>query len=148
MTSTAAGDCHRNSGESTGLTPVPGERVQVREEYDRSLTTTGQRTCPGTVTAVSGAGTDATVIVMLDSGHSVPYRPGELVILKSRDGRRAELRRLTKTRLIALYRGGVRTPTGRTVCYLGGGVAPIERWSKDDIVASIMAIEFRPGPVA
>jgi hypothetical protein len=137
-----------DDSELEGQAPVPGELVQVREDRDVVLTATGQRTGPGTVTAVCGSPARAAVIVVLDSGHSVPYRPGDLVILKSRDSRRAELRRLSKTRLIAMYRRGVKTPAGRTVQYLGGGAGPIGRWSKDDVVAAIMAVEFPPEPPA
>ena len=140
-----SGPATPEDSELEGQAPVPGERVQVREDRDAALTATGQRTGPGTVTIACGA---AAVIVVLDNGHRVPYRPGDLVILKSRDSRRAELRRLSKARLIALYRRGVTTPAGRTVRYLDAGAGPIERWSKDDVVASIMAVEFPSEPFA
>lgn len=143
-----SGPATPEGGEIEGQMPGSGERVQVKEDRDVVLTATGQRTGPGTVTAVYGSAARAAVIVMLDSGHGVPYRRGDLVILKSRDSRRAELRRLSKARLITLYRRGVKTPAGRTVQYLEGGAGPIEQWSKDDIVASIMAVEFPSEPSA
>jgi hypothetical protein len=140
------GPATSEDGELEGQVPRAGERAQVRADRDVVLTATGRRTGPGTVTAVYGSAAWAAVIVMLDSGHRVPYRPGDLVILKSRDSRRAELRRLSKARLITLYRRGVRTPAGRTVQYLDAGAGAIEQWSKDDILASIMAVEFPPEP--
>ena len=58
-----------------------GNRVQVKPGCDCTLVTTGQRTTPGTVTAIYGTGADASVAVDLDCGQPVPYRPGELEIL-------------------------------------------------------------------
>jgi hypothetical protein len=131
------------TGEPADRVPVPGEQVQVRPGCDETLSVTGERTGPGTVTAVHGSGPHATVIVALDGGHSVPYRAAELVIVRSKDSRRAELDKLTKARLIAMYRGGVRTPEGRLARY-GASAHPIGTWSKADVTASIMTAEFPP----
>jgi hypothetical protein len=131
------------TGEPAGRVPVPGEQVQVRPDCDQTLSATGQRTGPGTVTAVHGSGPRATVIIALDGGHSVPCQAAELIIVKSKDSRRAELDKLTKARLIAMYRGGVRTPEGRLARY-GASAHPIGTWSKSDVIASIMTAEFPP----
>lgn len=58
-----------------------------------------------------------------------------------RYARLCQLRKMTKNRLIVMYKQGVRTPGGGTSRYIGG-MYPIERWSKDDIVSSIISIEY------
>lgn len=55
--------------------------------------------------------------------------------------RQAQLRKLTKAKLIRMYKDGIAAPDGRKV-YYGGGAYPIEQWSKDDIIASIVSIEY------
>ena len=55
-----------------------GNRVQVKREHDEGYVLTQVRTPPGTVTAVKGTGMDARIIVMLDGGQVMAYRPGEL----------------------------------------------------------------------
>ena len=55
-----------------------GARVQVREEHDRGYFLTKVRTPPGTVLSVQGTGVTASVFVKLDSGETMPFRPGEL----------------------------------------------------------------------
>ena len=57
-----------------------GDRVQVRRECDEGLSLTALRTPPGTVTAVRGSGAGAELVV-LDSGETIAYRPGELELL-------------------------------------------------------------------
>lgn len=131
------------AGESAHRVPVPGEQVQVRPECDETLTATGEQTGPGTVTAVHGTGPRANVIVALDGGHRVPYQAAELIIVRSKDSRLAELDKPTKARLIAMYRGGVRTPEGR-LARSGASAHPIGTWSKSDVIASIMTAEFPP----
>jgi hypothetical protein len=58
-----------------------GARVQVREEHDRGYALTQVRTPPGTVRYVQGTGADASVFVKLDSGETMPFKPGELELL-------------------------------------------------------------------
>ena len=55
-----------------------GDRVQVKREYDEGYKLTQVRTPPGVVTAVKGAGADARIIVKLDGGMVMAYKPGEL----------------------------------------------------------------------
>ena len=55
-----------------------GDRVQVRLERDEGYTLTRVRTPPGTVTEVRGTGIDARVIVQVDGGPVIAYKPGEL----------------------------------------------------------------------
>jgi hypothetical protein len=55
--------------------------------------------------------------------------------------RRTQLRKMTKARLIAMYKNGVAAPDGRKV-YYGGGMYPIEQWTKDEVVSSIVNIEY------
>jgi hypothetical protein len=59
-----------------------------------------------------------------------------------KDARRGQLARMTKARLIALCRSGVTRPDGgRSIIE---GAYPLESWTKDDLVSSIMAAEFPP----
>jgi hypothetical protein len=58
-----------------------------------------------------------------------------------REARRRELAKLTKSRLCALYRTGVRTPDGR-IGYYVGGLHPPEQWRKDEVINTILGIEF------
>lgn len=60
-----------------------------------------------------------------------------------KDDRRAALWRKTKPELIAMCRAGVTKPGGRAVV-IEGGMYPLARWSKADLVSSIMSVEF-PG---
>jgi hypothetical protein len=55
-----------------------GDRVQVKREHDDGYVLTQVRTPPGTVTAVKGSGMDARIIVELDGGQVMAYKPGEL----------------------------------------------------------------------
>jgi hypothetical protein len=66
-----------------------------------------------------------------------------VVTADARQLRRAELAKLSKRRLAVKYRAGVRTPDGRTVRY-GGGAHPLESWRKDELIDSILSIEFPP----
>ena len=58
-----------------------GDRVQVRLERDEGFVLTQLRTPPGTVRATDGAGTSAAILVLLDSGETITYRPGDLELL-------------------------------------------------------------------
>jgi hypothetical protein len=64
----------------------PGDRVQVRREHDEGCALTGLRTPPGTVRAVCGTGVTAGIVVDLDGGLAVTYRPGELELLAEATG--------------------------------------------------------------
>ena len=55
-----------------------GNRVQVKREHDDGLRPDEVRTPPGTVTAVKGSGMDARIVVELDGGQVMAYKPGEL----------------------------------------------------------------------
>ena len=55
-----------------------GNRVQVKREHDEGYILTNLRTPPGVVTEVKGAGADARIIVELDGGQVMAYKPGEL----------------------------------------------------------------------
>ena len=70
----------RSSGPVTrpDAPPAPGDRVQVRPEYDETLKLFGKRTSPGTVTAIHDGDVGMTLTVELDEGQSVPYPPHEL----------------------------------------------------------------------
>jgi hypothetical protein len=57
--------------------------------------------------------------------------------------RRAELARMRKSDLIRMCRAGVATPGGG-VCYIEGGMYPLDQWQKDEIVASILNAEYPP----
>ena len=54
------------------------DRVQVKREHDEGDHLTQIRTRPGIVTAVKGSGADARIIVNLDGGQVMAYKPGEL----------------------------------------------------------------------
>ena len=58
-----------------------GDRVQVRLERDEGFVLTQLRTPPGTVRATDGTGTGAAIVVLLDSGETITYRPGDLELL-------------------------------------------------------------------
>ena len=64
-----------------------------------------------------------------------------------RNARRRELGKMTKARLISMCRRGVTKPDG-TCYYIEGGMYPLDKWSKADIIASIMSAEFPPGAVS
>ena len=55
-----------------------GDRVQVKREHDEGYILTQVRTPPGTVTAVKGTGMDARIVVELDGGQVMAWKPGEL----------------------------------------------------------------------
>jgi len=55
-----------------------GDRVQVKREHDEGYILTQVRTPPGVVTAVKGAGMDARIVVELDGGQVMAFKPGEL----------------------------------------------------------------------
>ena len=56
----------------------PGDRVQVKREHDEGCALTQIRTPPGIVTEVKGSGMDARIIVELDGGQVMAFKPGEL----------------------------------------------------------------------
>lgn len=56
----------------------PGDRVQVKREHDEGCALTQIRTPPGTVTEVRGSGMAARIVVELDGGPVMAYKPGEL----------------------------------------------------------------------
>lgn len=58
-----------------------------------------------------------------------------------RGERARQLDRLPKSRLIAMYRAGVLTPDGGIRRY-GGSAHPIERWSKQEVINSILSAEY------
>ena len=60
------------------LNVSPGDRVQVKREHDEGYHLTQVRTPPGIVTAVKGSGADARIIVKLNGGQVMAYKPGEL----------------------------------------------------------------------
>jgi len=69
----------------------PGDRVQVKREHDEGYILTQVRTPPGIAKAVKGTGMDARIVVELDGGQQMAYRPGELdriVLLDLTAGRR------------------------------------------------------------
>ena len=55
-----------------------GDRVQVKREHDEGYILTQVRTPPGTVTEVKGSGMDARIVVAVDGGPVMAYKPGEL----------------------------------------------------------------------
>jgi len=63
-----------------------------------------------------------------------------------RNARRQALSKMTKARLISMCRTGVTRPDGGR-SYIEGGMYPLARWSKADIIAAIMSAEF-PAEVA
>ena len=56
----------------------PGDRVQVKREHDDGYALTQLRTPPGIVSEVKGSGADARIIVKLDDGQVMAFKPGEL----------------------------------------------------------------------
>jgi hypothetical protein len=54
--------------------------------------------------------------------------------------RRAELSRTPKHKLILMCRTGIRRPDGGRSCI--EGAHPLEQWSKDDLISSILSVEF------
>jgi hypothetical protein len=58
-----------------------GDRVQVKREHDEGYALTQVRTPPGTVTDVRGSGMDARIVVAVDAGPVIAYKPGELQIV-------------------------------------------------------------------
>ena len=61
----------------------PGDRVQVCEGRDEGYALTGLRTPPGTVRVIYGTGVTASILVDLDGGMAVTYKPGELELLSA-----------------------------------------------------------------
>jgi hypothetical protein len=61
------------------------------------------------------------------------------------DARGAALARMTKARLIAYYRAGIRAPDGSVVQY-GWSAHPLEKWTKEEIIGSVLSVEFPGGP--
>jgi hypothetical protein len=59
----------------------------------------------------------------------------------SREDRRRELAALPKARLCSMYRTGVYAPNGRVGRY-AGGMYPPEQWRKDEVISSILEIEY------
>jgi hypothetical protein len=72
-------------------------------------------------------------------GDRIMSNPGERVRAFRR--RRAALRSQTKAALCALYRRGVTTPNGDIGRYLDSA-HPIETWRKDEVINSILMLEF------
>ncbi len=69
-------------------------------------------------------------------------QPSEMAVAaaqKRRDDRVRELSRMPKTRLARMYRAGVRGPGGPVSW--GGGQHPPEKWTKDELVNTIVGIE-------
>ena len=60
------------------LNVTAGDRVQVKRECDEGYALTRLRTPPGTVTDVRGSGMDARIVVQIDGGPLIAYKPGEL----------------------------------------------------------------------
>ena len=52
--------------------------MQVKREHDEGCALTQLRTPPGVVTEVRGAGMDARIVVELDGGQVMAFKPGEL----------------------------------------------------------------------
>lgn len=63
--------------------------------------------------------------------------------MNARENRRRELDKLTKARLIRMCRTGITRPGGG-VSYIEGGMYPLDQWRKDEVIGSILAIEFPP----
>lgn len=94
---------------------------------------------------------------MTETGHQAPPKPWECPRCHSlftlgpgyvhepcatdQANRRTELVRMTKTKLIVMYRLGITAPDGGKVSFLGG-MYPIEQWAKSEIISSILGIEF------
>lgn len=64
--------------------------------------------------------------------------------MTSWDDRVKKLNRMTKGQLAGMYRRGIRAPGGNTVAY-GGGLHPLEKWDKQEIINAILGIEFPEG---
>jgi hypothetical protein len=60
----------------------------------------------------------------------------------ARDARCVELTRMPKHTLIVMCRTGVRRPDGGAIRV--DGAAPLEEWSKDDLVSTVLSIEYPP----
>lgn len=60
-----------------------------------------------------------------------------------REARRQALAKMTKARLVGMCRAGVIKPGGGRVV-IEGGMHPLTAWSKSDLIASIMSVEFPP----
>jgi hypothetical protein len=59
---------------------------------------------------------------------------------QTREQRRKALNRMSKRDLAAMCRDGVLAPDGST-CVIEGGY-PVTEWRKDEIVASILRVEY------
>lgn len=57
-----------------------------------------------------------------------------------RDARCVELSRMPKHKLIVMCRTGVRRPDGHAIRVTGA--SPLEEWSKDDLISTILSIEY------
>ena len=60
------------------------------------------------------------------------------------DARVRELQRMSKAALAAMYRRGVTGPDGQVIRY-GWSEYPLGKWAKDDLISSILSIEFPAG---
>ncbi|HET9893753.1 MAG TPA: hypothetical protein VFQ44_02355 [Streptosporangiaceae bacterium] len=58
-----------------------------------------------------------------------------------REQRLAQLRKLPKAQLAAMYQAGIRTPSGGFASY-AGSAHPLESWGKDELVSVILGIEY------
>jgi len=74
-------------------------------------------------------------------------REGQADELASREDRRRELAAMSKAALCRMYRAGVRTPSGGVSRWVGG-MYPPEQWEKNDVISSILDIEYRPPETA
>ena len=64
----------------------------------------------------------------------------------AREDRRRELANMTKGALCRMYRAGITTPSGGQIQWIGG-MYPPEQWRKDEVISSILRIEY-PAPDA
>jgi len=62
--------------------------------------------------------------------------------LAAREDRRRELAAMSKAALCRMYRAGVRTPSGGVSRWVGG-MYPPEQWEKNEVISSILDIEYR-----
>ena len=60
---------------------------------------------------------------------------------EAREPRRRTLARMSKYALAQMCQAGVRTPAGTRVV-IEGGAAPVIDWAKDEIVETILDVEF------
>jgi hypothetical protein len=60
-----------------------------------------------------------------------------------RDSRCVALTRTPKHKLIIMCRTGVRRPDGG-LTRIEGGACPLEEWTKDDLISSILSVEYPP----